>query len=157
MNLIKNKDNSIKILYSGGLQIRSESAEIPLLNIQKFLKGDFQLSKLYPQVDITDYPIAQDCFGDQYLIRDDSVIKLMAETGDIEKLNCTWEHFLKWVDEAPEDRLDLPENLNLEVGKLLFAFPPFCTKEGNNATIKPIEGFELINFHADFARQINGE
>lgn len=147
----------MKILYSGGLQVRSEKATDPLLNVGTFLDGELALSKLYPQVQPDDYPIAQDCFGDQFLIRDNSVVKLMAETGDIEEYNCTWEQFLAWVDEDPEDKLDLPENLELEAGKLLFAYPPFCTKEGRNATIKAIDGLELISFHADFARQINGE
>lgn len=147
----------MKILYSGGLQVRSEKATDPLLNVSTFLDGELALSKLYPQVQPDDYPIAQDCFGDQFLIRDNSVVKLMAETGDIEEYNCTWEQFLAWVDEDPEDKLDLPENLELEAGKLLFAYPPFCTKEGRNATIKAIDGLELISFHADFARQINGE
>ncbi|TVZ37995.1 hypothetical protein P886_2344 [Alteromonadaceae bacterium 2753L.S.0a.02] len=79
----------------------------------------------------------------------------MAEKGNIEEYNCTWGAFMSWVAEDPFERLDLPENLNLETGKLLFAYPPFCSKEGNEAVIKPIDGEEPIRFHADFARQIN--
>ena len=146
----------MNILYSGGLQIRSEDAEEKLLNTKTFSDGDLALSKLYPSVEIDDYPIAQDCFGDQFLLRQGKVIKLMAETGETEEYDCTWEQFLEWVDEDPINRLDLPEKLNLEKGKLLFAYPPFCTKEGKNASIKAIDGIELIEFHADFARQING-
>jgi len=145
----------MQILYSGGLQIRSKGAEEVILDITTFLSGELALSKLYPLIQADDYPIAQDCFGDQFLIRQNSVIKLMAETGDIEEYNCSWEQFLTWVDEAPEDKLDLPENLTLASGQLLFAYPPFCTKEGNNAVIKSMDGIELIKFHADFARQIN--
>lgn len=146
----------MEILFNGGLQIRSEGAAEKLLNVNTFLEGDLSLSKLYPSVLPDDYPIAQDCFGDQYLIRNKLVLKLSAETGDIEEYNCTWEDFLHWVQEDPVDRLALPEDLELETGKLLFAYPPFCTKEGSNASIKPIDGLELIEFHADFARQING-
>ncbi len=147
----------MEILYNGGLQIRSEDASEKLLNVKSFLEGDLSLSKLYPSVLPSDYPVAQDCFGDQFLIRNNVVVKLMAETGDIEEYNCTWEEFLSWVKEDPYNRLDLPEDLELEIGKLLFAYPPFCTKEGSNAVIKPIDGEELIRFHADFARQINNE
>lgn len=146
----------MEILYNGGLQIRSEGAEEKLLDVNTFLEGDLSLSKLYPAVLPDDYPIAQDCFGDQFLLRNESVIKLSAESGDIEEYNCTWEEFIGWVKESPYDRLDLPEDLKLEAGKLLFAYPPFCTKEGSEASIKPIDGEELILFHADFARQING-
>jgi hypothetical protein len=146
----------MEILYNGGLQIRSEGAEDKLLDVNTFLAGDLSLSKLYPSVLPSDYPIAQDCFGDQFLIRNESVIKLMAETGDIEEYNCTWEEFILWVGEDPYDRLDLPEDIELEKGQLLFAYPPFCTKEGAEAVIKPIDGEQLIRFHADFATQING-
>lgn len=145
----------MEILYNGGLQIRSEEASDKLLNVKSFLEGDLSLSELYSSVLPSDYTIAQDFFGDQFLIRNDLVVKLMAETGEIEELNCTWEEFLSWVNEDPYNRLDLPEDLELETGKLLFAYPPFCTKEGSNEVIKPIDGEELIRFHADFARQIN--
>lgn len=147
----------MEILYSGGLQIRSNDAEDPLLNCNTFLNGEIAFHNLYPAIEHEDYPIAQDCFGDQFFIRNNLVIKLMAETGDIEELNCTWEQFLVWVAEDPIERLDLPDDLELEKGKLLFAYPPFCTVEGSNAVIKAIDGIELINFHADFAKQINGE
>jgi len=146
----------MEILYKGGLQIRSEGASEKLFDINTFLNGDLSLSKLYPSILPTDLPIAQDCFGDQFLIRNNLVVKLMAETGDIDEYNYTWEEFLSWVNESPYDRLDLPEGLDLENGKLLFAYPPFCTKEGADATIKAVDGEELILFHADFARQING-
>ena len=146
----------MQILYKGGLQIRSEGAPEKLLDVNSFLKGDLSLSDLYPSVLPGDYPIAQDCFGDQFLIRNNAVIKLMAETGDIEEYNCTWDEFLSWVKEDPYGRLDLPDDLNLEKGELLFAYPPFCTKEGSEAVIKPIDGEELVRFHANFAKKING-
>lgn len=85
------------------------------------------------------------------------VVKLNAETGDIDGFGCTWEQFLAWVDEEPIERLGIPSDLELKVGQLLSAYPPFCTVEGSNASLKAIDGIELISFHADFARQINGE
>ncbi|MBE3659325.1 hypothetical protein BOO92_22125, partial [Vibrio navarrensis] len=66
------------------------------------------------------------------------------------------EQFLAWVDEDPIERLSIPNDLDLKVGQLLFAYPPFCTAEGNNTCIKAIDGVELIRFHANFAKQING-
>ncbi|MCV5372883.1 hypothetical protein OFD18_32350, partial [Escherichia coli] len=85
------------------------------------------------------------------------VVKLNAETGDIDEFGCTGEQVLAWVDEDPIERLNIPSDLELKVGQLLFAYPPFCTAEGKNASIKAIDGVELISFHADFAKQINGE
>ncbi|EHI9243114.1 hypothetical protein J9100_004467, partial [Vibrio vulnificus] len=147
----------MKILYSGGLQVRSHDAQERLLNVNTFLEGEFAFHNLYREVKASDFPIAQDCFGDQFLIRDNLVVKLNAETGEIDEFGCTWEQFLAWVDEDPIERLNIPSDLELKVGQLLFAYPPFCTIEGSNASIKAIDGIELISFHADFARQINGE
>lgn len=147
----------MEILYSGGLQIRSHGAQERLLDINTFLDGELAFHKLYQEVRVGDFPIAQDCFGDQFFIRDDLVVKLDAETGDIEEFNCTWEQFLAWIAEDPIERLNIPEDLELKVGQLLFAYPPFCTVEGSNASIKAVDGVELINFHADFAKQIRGE
>ncbi|EOI6606471.1 hypothetical protein ACMVC6_004550 [Vibrio parahaemolyticus] len=147
----------MKILYSGGLQVRSHDAQERLLNVNTFLEGEFAFHNLYREVKASDFPIAQDCFGDQFLIRDNLVVKLNAETGEIDVFGCTWEQFLAWVDEDPIERLNIPSDLELKVGQLLFAYPPFCTVEGNNASIKAIDGIELISFHADFARRINGE
>ncbi|MBG0757341.1 hypothetical protein [Vibrio cidicii] len=147
----------MKILYSGGLQIRSNHSQERLLNVNTFLDGELAFHNLYREVKASDFPIAQDCFGDQFFIRDNLVVKLNAETGDIDEFGCTWEQFLAWVDEDPIERLSIPNDLDLKVGQLLFAYPPFCTAEGNNACIKAIDGVELIRFHANFAKQINGE
>ncbi|EGR0148808.1 MULTISPECIES: hypothetical protein [Vibrio] len=147
----------MKILYSGGLQIRSKDAQERLLNVDTFLDGELAFHNLYREVKASDFPIAQDCFGDQFFIRDNLVVKLNAETGEIDEFGCTWEQFLAWVDENPIERLSIPNDLDLQAGQLLFAYPPFCTAEGNNASIKAIDGVELIRFHADFAKQVNGE
>ncbi len=144
---------TMKILYSVGLQIRSYDALECLLNVSTFLEGELAFHNLYREVKASDFPIAQDCFGDQFLIRDNLVVKLNAETGDIDEFGCTWEQFLAWVDEEPIERLGIPSDLELKVGQLLFVYSPFCTVEGSNASIKAIDGIELISFHADFARQ----
>ena len=76
----------MQYLYNGGLQIRSHEAEDNFYNIDTFVNGEFSLHKLYPDIKVTDIPIAQDCFGDQLLIRDEKVIKLYAESGEIEDI-----------------------------------------------------------------------
>lgn len=77
---------TMKILYSVGLQIRSYDALERLLNVNTFLEGELAFHNLYREVEASDFPIAQDCFGDQFLIRDNLVVKLNAETGDIDDL-----------------------------------------------------------------------
>lgn len=82
-------EETMKILYSGGLQVRSHDAQQRLLNVNTFLEGEFAFHNLYREVKASDFPIAQDCFGDQFLIRDNLVVKLNAETGEIDEFGCT--------------------------------------------------------------------
>jgi hypothetical protein len=48
-----------------------------------------------------------------------------------------------------------PDGGSLPVGKLLLAYPPFCTgKSGSNASLRVENALEVIKYHADFARKI---
>lgn len=144
----------MEFLFNGGLQIRSKSSTDPFFNTETFTNGELALHKLYPNVNETDIPIAQDCFGDQFIIRDNIVYQLEAETGDISSLEVSWDDFLSWISEDPIERLNISDDLSLTQGNLLFAYPPFCTKEGSNASIKEVDGREVILAHAEMARQI---
>lgn len=143
-------------LYAGGLQIRGAYSVDSQLSLYRYWTGEMALHLLYPLVRKDDVPFAQDCFGDQYLQREGKVYQLFAETGEIEFLKPfkSAKEFLDWVDEEPIEYLSLPENLELSKGKLLLAYPPFCSEEGNNASIKEVENDEVISFHAELARQL---
>lgn len=48
----------MKILYSGGLQLRSYDALERLLNVNTFLEGELAFHNLYREVKASDFPIA---------------------------------------------------------------------------------------------------
>jgi hypothetical protein len=124
-------------------------------------EGEFALYQLYPTVSKDDIPWAEDCFGDQYLIRDGLVVRLFGETGDIEEAQSTWSDFLSQLEESPIIFLHLShlerfrnEGGVLLPGQLLSVYPPFVTTEGANPSLKPIPAIERRAALAEFARQI---
>lgn len=142
-------------LYSGGLQVRGIKSKHIQLSLHRYWHGDLALHRMYPKLNSTDIPFAQDCFGDQFFERNGIVFQLFAETGEIESIDMTPEEFLSWSSINPIEHLNLPSDLNLSDGKLLLAYPPFCTEEGNKPSISEINNDEVINFHAEFSKQIS--
>ncbi len=75
------------VALKGGIQFRGCLKDPEHLSIRKIWKGEAKLYGIYSNVLEEDIPIAQDAFGDQFLYRNGSIIKLYGETGDLEDLN----------------------------------------------------------------------
>ena len=143
------------ILHNGGLHLRGASLDPEWHSLRSAWRGPEAFHQLYEEVRLSDIPFAQDQFGDQFLMRGSEIIRLSAETGEIEKLATSLAAFLKAANQDLEGYLTVGLNHPLQPGELLFAWPPFCLKEsGVTASLKPIPSSELIRFHADIARQI---
>jgi len=126
-------------------------------------EGDLAFHRLYPEVRDTDIPIAEDCFGDQYLLRDGFVIRLFGETGEIERSTRTWGDFMALLERDPVNFLQLRHlerfleaGGTLQPAQQLSVYPPFIAQECVNPSLKPISTMELRAFLADFASQIRG-
>ena len=74
------------IQFGGGLHVRGLCNEPEWHSLRAALFGENAIHKLYPLVEKSDVPFAQDCVADQYLLRDRTVHKLFAETGELESL-----------------------------------------------------------------------
>jgi hypothetical protein len=135
-------------MFNGGLQFFSTD------KIIKYWTGKSAFHKHYDEIRPTDVPFAQDYFGDQFLLREKGVIKLYAETGEIEKLNLTISDWYKDVCADPENKLNISFQYSVAKGELLFAYPPFCFKEGAPAKIKAVPEPELIQIHFDLYKKI---
>jgi hypothetical protein len=145
----------------GGFHFRG-ACIAPLWHSLRFVwLGDFALHRLFPSVVTSDIPLAQDCFGDQYLLRDTHVVRLSGETGEIEQLQMGWNEFLRRVDSEPLEFLQL-QNLDrfrqeggvLLPGQLLSVYPPFVSTYEGDRSIRAIPALERISWLADFSRQI---
>ena len=74
-------------------------------SLRKMWAGDFALHRLFPVLRESDIPFAQDCFGNQFLLRDGVVHRLRAEIGELVEVGMQLESFMSDVDKTPEDFL----------------------------------------------------
>lgn len=150
------------IAFGGGLHVRGLCTDPDWHSLQKVWGGDLALSRLYPCVTERDVPFGQDCVGDQFLLRDDIVHRLWAETGELETMACDFNEFLARAVADPVEYLRLQPLLQFQQdgsrlwpGKLLNVYPPFCTKEAaQGVSLRAISALEQLAFLADFAAQI---
>jgi hypothetical protein len=149
------------ILNKGGIHVRGVCLTPEWHSIRAAWEGDLALHRLYPAVKDTDIPIAEDCFGDQYLLRDGFVIRLFGETGELESSTQAWSDFMVFLEQDPVDFLQLgylekflQAGGTLHPGQQLSVYPPFVAKECVNPSLRPISTMELRAFLADFAGQI---
>jgi hypothetical protein len=151
------------VVFGGGLHIRGASAKPDWHSLRQAWIGDDRLSQMYPGVSADDIPFAQDCLGDQFLLRSESVLRLYGETGEVESLAIGWREFFRTVAANPNEYLSLQlleqfriQGGCLEPGQLLSVYPPLCTTEAaNGVSLKPIPAVERIRYLADFAAQIS--
>jgi hypothetical protein len=150
------------ILFDGGLHVRGAVLAPEWHSLRKVWLGDFALHKLFLAIHESDVPFAQDCLGDQFLLRGNVVHKLDAEIGEVEGLGMGLETFLNRAQENPVEFLSLQPLLQfmgnggkLKLGQLLSVYPPFIAKESaEGVSLRAISMFDRIGFLADFARQI---
>jgi hypothetical protein len=150
------------IQFGGGLHVRGACHEPHWHSLRRAWQGDDAIHRRYSALLVEDVPFGQDCVGDQYLLRQDSVIKLAAETGDIEELKMPIMEFLEAVQRDPIGVLGLAPLLKfhqqgrtLLPGQLLNVYPPFCTKESSNGvSLAAIPVAERLAFLADLSKQL---
>ncbi len=151
------------VVFGGGLHIRGCTKDPDWHSLQRMWIGDSRLSALYPAVQADDIPFAQDCFGDQFLLRSKSVYRLSGETGDLENLGLGWQEFLTAAAANPVEFLSLQlleqfrrDGGSLEPGQLLSVYPPLCIEESaNGVSLRAISATDRIGFLADLAAQIS--
>ena len=144
------------VALNGGFHIRGCVINPKWHSLGNVWFGDLNLPDLFDSLSPKDIPIAQDCFGDQYLIREDKVIKLSAETDDIVFLEKDFFEFLELVKADPIGFLNI-ENIDqfeLKPGQLLSVFPPFCIKSESDISIKPIDLVDRILFLSNLSQHV---
>ena len=150
------------VLFDGGLHVRGAVLSPEWHSLRKVWFGDFALYRLFPAIEETDVPFAQDCLGDQFVLREGIVHKLDAEVGEIDSLGVDLHTFLQLAQENPVEYLSLEpllqfmsEDSKLQLGQLLSVYPPFIAEESaNGVSLKAISMFDRIGFLGDFAKQI---
>jgi hypothetical protein len=143
------------ILHEGAVHVRGACLSPEWHSLRSAWRGARAFHSLYDDVRPSDIPFAQDQVGDQFLIRDGVILRLSAETGEIEPLAESLQDFINKVSSDIEDFLNVGLGHKMQPGQLLHAYPPFCFREsGAGASLAPLPASEVILFHADLARQI---
>jgi hypothetical protein len=145
------------IAFHGGLHIRGCVLKPYWHSLGYSWFGEMKLSNLFDCLTINDIPFAQDCFGNQYLIRENQIIRLLAETSELEFLHIDFKSFIERANSNPEEFLNIEkiERFDLKPGQLLNVTPPFCLKSEAERSFKPIDSEERIRFLSYFSRQIS--
>ncbi len=93
------------IAYNGGLQIRSCTNDSHWNSLGYYWLGEGALHAHYPNLLSSDIPFGQDCVGDQFFLRDESVWLLSAETGDVIDMEASLFEFFDNCIEDPVEYL----------------------------------------------------
>ncbi|WP_425399727.1 hypothetical protein [Aeoliella sp.] len=142
------------ILFRGGLHVRGACTAPDWHSLREVWKDDHALSELYAEVAPTDVPFAQDCMGDQFLLRKSHVVRLKAEDGGLEELNLSLDGFFAAYLADPEGFLSFSIERPLEPGMVFFAYPPFVVKSEKPPSLGTVPVFDALHAHAALADQL---
>ncbi len=142
------------IAFDGGLHVRGAAIQPAWHSLREVWLGDGALHRYYPALRPSDVPFAQDCVGDQFLLREGAVYRLAAETGEVEAQGGSLQAWLAQVEADPQGVLGLEPLLQFRAegkvlgpGELLNVFPPFCTKEAaSGVSIQAVPVGERLAF-----------
>jgi hypothetical protein len=142
------------ILSHGALHVRGACQSPEWHSLRAAMFGPMAFHHHYRSVLPSDIPFAQDMFGDQYLIRGKEILKLSAESDDLEPFAKSLKAFVNALDDNIEEYLNVSLDFDLQPGQLLLAWPPFVVASESSPQLKAIDGAEVISLHAEIARQI---
>ena len=89
-----NQSNGL-VALNGGIQIRGCVSEPSWISLREVWIGSLSLKETYNCLTDTDIPLAQDPFGDQFILRDGNVHRLNSEYGDLENLELDFNDCLE--------------------------------------------------------------
>lgn len=149
------------IAYGGGLHVRGICEAPAWHSLEAAWHGESALHTLFPALRPGDIPFGEDCVGDQFILRDEVVHRLSAESGEVKPLGVSFVEFLEQAGASPVRFLMLRPLINfqgegqrLQPGELLGVYPPFVTAESaQSVSLRAVPSGERIAFLADFARQ----
>ena len=151
------------VAYFGGLHIRGCVAAPGWHSLASVWQGERALWRTYRELKKSDIPFAQDCAGNQFLLRGDAVLFLDTETGELADLEVDFKHFLFGAEKFPLDALGM-EPLRafqlaggvLRPGELLSLYPPLCIAPKNQSkpSAKAVSVTERLAWLARFHEQI---
>ena len=149
------------IAVHGGFHVRGAYYEPTWHSLRAAWRGPESVASLYPTVRPSDIPFAQDAFGDQFLLRDGLVYRLLAETGEIESLDARLPEFVSRATEDPIEYLRLGPFVafreaggRLVPGRLVNVYPPFCVDTTSERSFHTVPADQQLRAMARLAAEI---
>ena len=150
------------VAYRGGLHVRGACLAPDWHSLRTVWLGDAALSRYYRSIRPTDVPFAEDALGDQFLLRDGEVWRLLAESDAVESMGIGLAAFLEEVRRNPVEYLNLAPLLDFEAqggrlapGQLLSVYPPFVvTADGPGRSYRAISTMGRPQYLAHLAEQV---
>jgi hypothetical protein len=151
------------VMFNGGLHICGACIAHKWHSLREVWIGKNAFHRFYKTIKESDIPFAQDCVGDQFLLRGEKVIKLSAEDGEVSAMRLNFLDFLSAAENNPMEFLGMQPLVELHhdggilvPGHLILAYPPFCTPEASSGVkLSSIPAEELIAFHINLSKKIN--
>jgi len=148
------------IALRGGLHIRGACTAPAWHSLAAAWEGPNAIHELYPAVSIADVPFAEDCVGDQFILRAGVVLKLDAELGELFQVSEDLQGFWELARARPGEliatgALESDAGESLEPGWLLHVLPPYCLEAGADRSARAIEALELRDWHASLAKELS--
>jgi hypothetical protein len=150
------------IQFYGGLHVRGCSRAPEWHSLREAWQGAHAFYRTYPEIKPSDIPFAEEFLGDQFLLRGANVIRLYAESGELETVADGLTTFFKRVEKGPVEFLSLQPLLGFQSrggqlvpGQLLAAYPPYCTKESaQGVELAAVPAVERHAFLSELASKI---
>lgn len=156
------RQNNGFVACGGGFHFRGICAMPDWHSLQAAWTGPRAIHRLFPQVRDSDIPFAEDCFGDQFLLRDFKVWHLDAETGLLHPLNLTVRDLFAALATRPVEFLGLQplvsfqeQGHQLAPDQSLLCWPPVATRQAQEGlTVKAVGRLQQLEFLSQVARQM---
>lgn len=150
------------IACAGGFHLRGICSIPDWHSLQAALAGPRAIHKLFPSVRSTDIPFAEDCYGDQFFLRDLNVWMLDAETGELRNLDLSVKELFGAVANRPVEFLGLQplvsfqeQGHQLAPDQSLLCWPPVATRQAKEGlTVKAVGRNQHLEFLSHVARQL---
>lgn len=150
------------IAFNGALHVRGACHDPLWHSIANIWTGQLALHRTYGHLSQDDVPFAQDCMGDQFLLREAEVMLLTLETGFLTDLQLDLPGFLAAAEKDPLEFLQghplkqlQAEDSCLEPGQLIHAYPPFSTAQAaDGVSLRAVPADQQIQYELDFYKSV---
>ena len=150
------------VAFQGGLHVRGVGVEPAWHSLDLARNGSESIHALFASVLPDDIPFAQDCLGDQFLLRNNVVHRLRAETAEVQNLCLALDAFFSKLASDPGEILELEPLLKfrddggtLAPGQLLNVYPPFVFEESaTGVSLKAVPAREQLEFLSSLSKQL---